>query len=142
MIGIVQSVMLSGVAPIFRYFTVQTGGKPMESLTEHRDFVHPQLGREVTAIGGHYVFGKEIRMPYHNREILYFVGYAVLDSTCCGVGGVAYVLVAGFIKHWKINKNQNDCFISQIETIGDPVVQKEVRSLIQKREMVHQVTFN
>ena len=113
----------------------------MESLTEHRDFAHPQLGQEVTAIGGHYVFGKEIRMPYHSREILYFVGYAVLDSTCCGVGGVAYVLVAGFIKQWKINRNQNDCFISQIETICDPVVQKEVRSLIQKREMVHQVTF-
>jgi hypothetical protein len=113
----------------------------MESLTELRDFAHPQLGQEVTAIGGHYVFGKEIRMPYHNREILYFVGYAVLDSTCCGVGGVAYVLVAGFIKQWKINKNQNDCFISQIETISDQVVQKEVRSLIQKREMVHQVTF-
>gem|GEM_PF-5102339 len=30
----------------------------MESLTEHRDFAHPQLGREVTAIGGHYVLKK------------------------------------------------------------------------------------
>ena len=114
----------------------------MESFTKPQDFTHPQLGQEVTAIGGHYVFGKEIRLPFHSREVLYFVGYAVLDSTCCGVGGVAYVLVAGFIRQWKFEKNQEDCFISQIETIGDPVVQKEVRSLIQKREMVHQVTFN
>ena len=114
----------------------------METFTESRDFAHPQLGREVTAIGGHYVFGNEIRMPFHSREILYFVGYAVLDSTCCGVGGVAYVLVAGFIKQWKIKKNHNDCFISVIEPIGDQVVQKEVRSLIQKREMVYQVTFS
>jgi len=30
-----------------------------------QDFVHPQLGREVTAIGGHYVFDKEIRLPYN-----------------------------------------------------------------------------
>ena len=113
----------------------------MESFTEPRDFAHPQLGREVTAIGGHYVFGQEIRMPFHDREILYFVGYAVLDSTCCGVGGVAYVLVAGFIRQWKIKKNHNDCFISVIEPIGDQVVQKEVRSVIQKKEMVFQVTF-
>ena len=113
----------------------------MESFTRPQDFTHPQLGQEVTAIGGHYVFGKEIRLPFHRREVLYFVGYAVLDSTCCGVGGVAYVMVAGFIKQWKYKKNQNECFVSQIEPIGDPALQKELREAIQKREMVYQVTF-
>ena len=113
----------------------------MEPFTQPQDFTHPDLGQEVTAIGGHYVFGKEIRMSYDSREILYFVGYAVLDSTCCGVGGVAYVLVAGFIRRWKFKKNQNDCYISQIEPIGDQAVQKELRNAIQKREMVFQVTF-
>ena len=113
----------------------------MESFSETQDFTHPQLGREVTAIGGHYVFGKEIRMPYHNREILYFVGYAVLDSTCCGVGGVAYVVVAGLIRQWKYKKNQDNVFVSKVEPIEDQSVQKEVRSLIQKKEMVFQVTF-
>ena len=113
----------------------------MKTFTEPQDFVHPQLGQEVTAIGGHYVFGKEIRLPYHNGAILYFVGYAVLDSTCCGVGGVAYVLVAGFIRQWKYRQAQNDCFVSQIETIGDPTIQKDVRKAIQKKEMVYQVTF-
>ena len=113
----------------------------METANQPQDFTHPQLGREVTAIGGHYVFGKEIRLSYHSREVLYFVGYAVLDSTCCGVGGVAYVLVAGFIRQFKIKKNKNDCFISQIEPIRDPDVQREIKSAIQKKEMVYQVTF-
>jgi hypothetical protein len=113
----------------------------MKSSSESQDFTHPELGQEVTAIGGHYVFGKEIRWPFSNREILYFVGYAVLDSTCCGVGGVAYVLVAGYIRQWKYKKNNDDCFVSQIETIGDQTIQKEVRKAIQKKEMVHQVTF-
>ena len=113
----------------------------MESITNLQDFAHPQLGQEVTAIGGHYVFGKEIRMPFDSREILYFVGYAVLDSTCCGVGGVAYVLVAGYIRQWKYKNSQDDCFVSQIETIDDQAIQKEVRNAIQKKEMVHQVTF-
>jgi hypothetical protein len=113
----------------------------MSFFTEPQDFTHPQLGQEVTAIGGHYVFGKEIRLSFHSREILYFVGYAVLDTTCCGVGGVAYVLVAGFIRQWKHKKNEGDCFVSQIETIDDQTIQKEVRKAIQKKEMVYQVTF-
>jgi hypothetical protein len=113
----------------------------METFSEPQDFIHPQLGREVTAIGGHYVFGKEIRLPFHSREILYFIGYAVLDSTCCGVGGVAYVLVAGFLRQWKYKKDQDDCFVSLIEPIVDQAVQKEIKSVIQKREMVYQVSF-
>jgi len=40
-----------------------------------------------------------------------------------------------------IEKNQEECFISQIEPIYDQAVQNEVRSVIRKREMVYQVTF-
>jgi hypothetical protein len=114
----------------------------MQRDIETFDFVHPELGREVTAIGGHYVFIKEIRLPYLGREILYFVGYAVLDSSCCGVGGCAYVLVAGFIRQWKYKTDQNDGSNSRVEPIRDEAIQKEVRRLIQQREMVQQVTFN
>jgi hypothetical protein len=114
----------------------------MPRNNEASDFVHPELGREITAIGGHYVFGKEIRLPYRGREILYFVGYAVLDSTCCGVGGCAYALVAGFITQWKYKTDQNDAALSQVETISDAMIQKEVRALIRNKEMVYQVTFN
>jgi len=110
--------------------------------TDTQEFVHPRLGQEVTAIGGHYVFGKEIRWPFQGREILYFVGYAVLDSTCCGVGGCAYVLVAGFIRKWKYKKNDNDCPVSQIELIQARLDQQQIRNSIQKKEMVYQVTFN
>jgi hypothetical protein len=114
----------------------------MQHNIEALDFVHPELGREVTAIGGHYVFGKEIRLPYKDREILYFVGYAVLDSTCCGVGGTAYVLVAGYIRQWKYRKNHNDYPISQVVPIHSPSDRKQIRNFIQKKEMVYQVTFN
>jgi hypothetical protein len=114
----------------------------LSSDTDPQDFVHPRLGQEVTAIGGHYVFGKEIRLPDNGREILYFVGYAVLDSTCCGVGGCAYVLVAGYIRQWKYKKNHNDGPVSLMEPVHDQTDQKRIRNLIQKKEMVYQVTFN
>lgn len=114
----------------------------IQTDAEKIDFVHPELGREVTAIGGHYVFGKEIRIPFSSREILYFVGYAVLDSTCCGVGGCAYVYVPGFVRQWKYKKTENDCDVSQVEPIRNHAFQKEVRRLIQNKEMVFQVTFD
>ena len=106
------------------------------------DFVHPELGREITAIGGHYVFVKEIRLQHRDREILYFVGYAVLDSSCCGVGGCAYALAAGFIRQWKYKRDRNDATISQVEPIRDEMIQKELRRLIQKREALCQVSFS
>jgi hypothetical protein len=114
----------------------------MTDAVATRDFVHPKLGLEVTAIGGHYVFGKEIRLSYHSREILYYVGYAVLDSTCCGVGGCAYVYVPGFVQKWKYKRNEDEADISEIDPIRDRFVQKEIRRRIQKKEMVFQVSFD
>ena len=102
------------------------------------DFIHPELGVEITAIGGHYVFTKEIRLPHRGREILYYVGYAVLDTT----GGSAYVLVAGYIKKWKYKTDHNNAPLSEVEPIRDEIVQKELRRLIQNREKVFQVSFN
>ena len=113
----------------------------MQTSSDIQDFVHPELGREITAIGGHYVFDKEIRLSHNSREVLYFVGYAVLDSTCCGVGGCAYVFVPGFIRHWKYRRNQDHCSVSKVEPIGEPAIQKDVREVIQKKEMVFQITF-
>ena len=114
----------------------------MQTHAALQDFVHPRLGQEVTAIGGHYVFGREVRWPYQGREILYFVGYALLNSTCCGVGGCAYVLVAGVVSQWKYKINSNESPVSQVEPITEPVAQRQIRALIQKKEMVYQVTFN
>jgi hypothetical protein len=109
-------------------------------LTAH-DYTHPQLGQEINAVGGHYVLTHEKRLPYNGREILYFVGYAVLNSNCCGAGGCAYVLVPGFIKDWKYKKSSSDAFISQIEPVHDFKAQQEIRNFIQKREIFHQVIF-
>jgi hypothetical protein len=116
-------------------------GETMPDYLPAHDYAHPKLGQEISAIGGHYVFTDERRIPYNDREILYFVGYAVLNSTCCGVGGCAYVLVPGFILEWKYKKSRGDAFVSQIEPIRDFQVQQEIRRLIQRKEIFHQVTF-
>jgi hypothetical protein len=130
------------MAPQFHILLVASEqGETMPDYLPAHDYAHPKLGQEISAIGGHYVFTDERRIPYNGREILYFVGYAVLNSTCCGVEGCAYVLVPGFIRQWKHKKSSDDAFVSQIEPIRDYKVQQEIRRLIQRKEIFHQVIF-
>jgi hypothetical protein len=113
----------------------------MQAHSEELDFVHPTLGRQVTAIGGHYVFVRERRLPYLGREIWYLIGYAVVDTSCCGMGGCAYWLVQGFILRWKYKKNDRELPVSRVEPIRDVRLQKDIRRLIQTRDKILQITF-
>ena len=104
-------------------------------------YVHQELNREITAIGGHYVLMKEVRLPFRGREVLYLVGYGVVDASCCGAGGCAYALVPGFILEWKDGRSADGLPISRVEPIRDEAIQKEVRWLIREEETVQQVKF-
>jgi len=106
-----------------------------------REYVHQELNQEVTAIGGRYVLVKEVRLPFRGREVLYLVGCAVVDSSCCGAGGCAYALVLGFVLRWKGKTNEDGLAISQVESIRDEATQREIGRLIEGAEPVHQVTF-
>jgi hypothetical protein len=106
-----------------------------------KEYIHQRLNQEITAIGGHYVLMKEVRLPLQGREVLYVVGYAVIDTSCCGIGGCAYALVPGFILDWRYKRNKDGLAVSQVEPIQDEAIQKEVRWLIESNETVQQVSF-
>jgi hypothetical protein len=106
-----------------------------------QEYVHQELNQEVTAIGGYYLLVKEVRLPFHGREVLYLVGHAAFDTTCCGTGGCAYALVPGFIAKWEYRTNEEGLAVSQVEPIHDGNIQEQVRRLIDQREMVHQFRF-
>ena len=108
---------------------------------ELKDYIHQDLNQEVNAIAGYYVLTKEIRLLFHEQEVLYLTGYVVLDNSCCGSGSFYYAIVPGIIIDWKYKKDDDGLFVSRIETIRDETVQNEVRLLIQKKEMVTQVNF-
>ena len=103
--------------------------------------VHEQLGQEIIAVGGRYALVQEKRLPFRGREILYWVGYGVFDTTCCGTGGCAYALVSGFILEWKYETNEDGLAVSCVEPIRSEIIQKEVQRLIKEREVVQNVQF-
>ena len=106
-----------------------------------KDYVHEELDREIDAISGYYVFNKEVRLPYGEREVLYLVGYAVIDKSCCGTGGCGYAFVPGYIKTWKSRSDPGGRPISEIEPIRDQSERRALTKLIEDEEIVNQVQF-
>ena len=109
----------------------------------HREveYVHQGLNQEITAIGGHYVLVKEARLPYQGREVLYLVGHAAFDTSCCGPGGCAYALVPGFVTNWHSDQTEEGLDISQLEPIENADIQNDIRRLIERLETIQQVMF-
>jgi hypothetical protein len=116
---------------------VITGG---QGLTV--DYIHQPLNQEITAISGHYILTEEVRLPFENREILYLKGYAVMDTSCCGSKGCAFVHVKGFIIDWKAEMNTEGLEVTQVEPISEEGFRKRIRKLLQSREVFHQIQFN
>mmetsp|Transcript_8216 Transcript_8216/g.4360 ORF Transcript_8216/g.4360 Transcript_8216/m.4360 type:complete len:114 (-) Transcript_8216:1157-1498(-) len=109
--------------------------------TDLQTYIHRELNQEITAIGGHYMFTNEIRLPFQGRDVLYLIGCALFDNTCCGAGGCSYALVWGFIENWKIRKNKEGFPVSMVKPVRDPILQQQIRKLIKDKERVQQVRF-
>ena len=105
------------------------------------DFIHPELDAEIKAIGGHYVLIKEEQMDYHADKVLYHVGYAVIDSSCCGTGGAAYASVVGYVRKWHHRTDDSNHPVSLVEPIRNKIAQENIRRIISERESVPQVNF-
>ena len=106
-----------------------------------QDFSHPQLNERVTAIGGSYILLKEVRLPFDGEDLLYLIGAAIFDTTCCGAGGCAYALVPGFVRQWKYKSDENGRPVSQVSPVAGDRLREKIKAVILKKESVHQVDF-
>ena len=113
-------------------------GAAVEGQDAPTDIIHPVLNKAVRTIGGRYILSQEKRLSYNGRQVLYFIGCAVVDASCCGPGGCTYALVPGYIKDWKYKSGRDGLFVSRVEPIRDADVQSEIRRLILKIDSVQQ----
>jgi len=105
------------------------------------DFTHPALNEAVTAIGGSYYFTSEVREEFEGDDLLYYIGAMVVDTSCCGTGGCAYVMVAGFVREWKSKTGDNGRPVSRVSLVTQKARQDRIAAFIKKKHMVQQVTF-
>ena len=113
----------------------------MKNQSVHKEFIHPVLNAEVQTISGQYIYSAERRLEFNDQQVLYFIGCAIVDSSCCGAGGCVFALVPGYIRDWKYKKSNDNLSVSRVEPIQDANARSEIRRLILKIDPVQQVNF-
>jgi len=85
---------------------------------------------------------EEGKIPYQGKEVLYYVGVAGLEVSCCGRGGGAFAKVPGFIVRWRTRKGESGLWVSEVDRIKDEKCQREIIRLLKERyPQVNQVEF-
>ncbi|MBN1574194.1 MAG: hypothetical protein JW984_13435 [Deltaproteobacteria bacterium] len=107
-----------------------------------KDYVHPNLEEEVTAIAGSYTPEKELKIALNDREVLAIIGFGVVDTSCCGMGGGRFAVVPGYIVKYKYAVNDKGQQVSSVEPIEDDwEVKREIIRQIEERESYCNVRF-
>ena len=95
-----------------------------------KEFEHLVLNTEINSISGHMVIQKEEKMIYNGKQLLFYTGYGVTDSSCCGNGAAIFTYVPGYIVNWHSKTSDNGTNISEIDTIEDDSARKEITKII------------
>jgi hypothetical protein len=97
------------------------------------EFTHPELGQEVLTFAGYYVAVEERVLPYNEREVIYILGHACIEASCCGPARWGYIQVPGFLVRKHIRGGGTTLPVSEIEIIRDEEARNTIwQSLIKK----------
>lgn len=140
-----ETLLGSGVAEQGGFRTaieVPGGPMPMTGKIVPRDYPHPRISEQVDAVSGHYMLTDEKRLAVADGQVLYFTGYAVVDTACCGPGGCGYAVVAGKIIGHAYRRSADGRAVSRVVPIDDPGLQAEIGRRIMATDHVSQVLFD
>ncbi len=96
------------------------------------EFTHPELGQEVRTISGYYIPREEHTLEYGGRELVYVMGQACIDASCCGTAAWNYIQVPGFLVKKHVRGGGTAPPVSEVETIQDQDTRNGIRDLLLK----------
>ena len=105
-----------------------------------KEYTH-EIGKEIRSISGGYTLEREERITIGDKQVLYVVGNALVDSSCCGFWGCHYAVVPGYVVKWKHKKNEEAISISTVEAIADEQAKRKITKFLEEREGVSQVQY-
>ncbi len=95
-------------------------------------YVHPKLNEPVEFFGGTYLFVSEGVIDFHGKEVVYLLGFASIEASCCGRGGSAFIKVPGFLGPRR-DMVLESSRVSDIERIVDEGCQREITVLFREK---------
>jgi hypothetical protein len=104
-------------------------------------YTHKELDKEIKTISGYFVYHEEKQFTFRGREVLYAVGFAAVDSSCCGVGGCPFIEVPGYVVSWKSGTNNAGNPISKVDPITSDEEAKEIKAALDELYPHSQINF-
>ncbi len=96
------------------------------------EYTHPELGEEVRSLAGYYIPREEHTLPHDGREVLYIVGDACIEASCCGGASWSYIQVPGFLVKKHVRGGGTVPVVSEVETIQDKDVRNKITGSLLK----------
>jgi len=107
------------------------------------EYIHMPVGEEIRSIAGYYKVLEEGVVEYKGREVLYLVKMAVVETSCCGEGGLGFISVPGYLVSYRSGKDSRGAWVSQVERFTDEDEKREVAEMLKERyPHFHQVDFS
>jgi hypothetical protein len=97
------------------------------------EYIHPELNKRVDFFGGGYSFIEEGKFAYQRKEVLFSVGIANLEASCCGTWGCGFIKVPGYVLSWKTPVDEQGQVLSEIERVEDQESQREIRKILEEK---------
>ena len=101
------------------------------------EFSH-KLPKTTVLVNGSYTLTNLKSLDVDGLTLLYCLGEATLDNSCCGLTNTLYALVLGELIETHSTKSGP---VSTLAPIRDPAKEQEIRAAIQKTEQLETVNF-
>lgn len=101
------------------------------------EFSH-ELPETTEFVNGSYTLTTIKSLPIDGASLLYCLGEATLDNSCCGITNSFYALVLGELVETRSTEKGP---VSTLSPITDPVRKQTTRAAIQQAEQLETVNF-
>jgi hypothetical protein len=105
------------------------------------DYSRNDLGTEVQAPWGYYQALEEATIDYAGRRVLYTLGSACVEASCCGKGSWSYARVEGYAVEGDTARGPAGDHPVQVDTIETPKDRAAIAQLVTDRHPGVRVEF-
>jgi len=105
------------------------------------EYVHLPEGSDAHSGHGVKAHWDERTVRHGERDVLYLLTDAVVDTVCCGDRVFHYATVVGYITDRRTGGPDFGQQISLVQPVSDPTAQSEIEALLKKEDADLQVSF-
>jgi len=105
------------------------------------EYVHLPQGSDAHSGHGVKAHWDERMVRYGDRDVLYLLTDAVVDTVCCGDRVFHYATVLGYVTGWQSGVTEGGYPVSTIEPIADGSARSDIEALLKAEDQELQVTF-